>query len=271
MDTKLENARTSLVKESKYMAGDETDPHDISDCALSHVQDKPLHVVFAHGSIFVVRARSICIFEEPRMVFPGDNLNIVLPRVFKSFGWVDGVSLALGPSAPFCPAGSSQSPLSLLVRNKGGDPWRATEQFQFITLNTDPNDDPHDGSSTSQESLSFPFNIISSLTSHRGGPLRCSDMALGPHGTAVWVQPPDWAAVGLITEENFIEQLSTPTSRETLIIALFPGLLNQGSSEAQVKVSFESNGDDWSCLDYDEARGLIALGSGSGEITVYRL
>lgn len=271
MDTKLENARTSLVKESKYMAGDETDPHDISDCALSHVQDKPLHVVFAHGSIFVVRARSICIFEEPRMVFPGDNLNIVLPRVFKSFGWVDGVSLALGPSAPFCPAGSSQPPLSLLVRNKGGDPWRATEQFQFMTLNTDPNDDPHDGSSTSQESLSFPFNIISSLTSHRGGPLRCSDMALGPHGTAVWVQPPDWAAVGLITEENFIEQLSTPTSRETLIIALFPGLLNQGSSEAQVKVSFESNGDDWSCLDYDEARGLIALGSGSGEITVYRL
>ena len=222
-----------------------------------------------------MRARSICIFEEPQMVLPGDDLNIVLPRVFKSFGWVDGVSLALGPSAPFSPIGSSQSPLSLLVRNKGGDPWRPTEQFQFMTLDADFNHTPghtsHETSSTGHESLSFPFSLISTLSSHHRGPLRCSDMVLGSYGTAVWVQPSDWAAAGLVTDDNVMEQLSTVTSRETLVVALFPGLLNQGSSEAHVKIVLECNGSGWSCLDYDEARGLIALGSGSGEVTVYRL
>lgn len=61
------------------------------------------------------------------------------------------------------------------------------------------------------------------------------------------------------------------TPPETLVVALFPGLLNQGSMEAHTKVVFENDGDGWSCLDYDEARGLIALGSGSGSVTVYRL
>ena len=234
-----------------------------------------MHVVFSQGSIFVVRARSICIFEEPRMVLPGDNLDIAPPRVFKSFGWVDGVSLALGPSAPFCPIDSSQSPLSLLVRNKGGDPWRPTEQFQFMTLNADFNQTPdhtsHDTSSTGHKSFSFPFSLISSLSSHHRGPLRCGDMVIGSYGTAVWVQPSDWAAVGLVADDSVMEQMTTVTSRESLVVALFPGLLNQGSSEAHVKAVLESNGSGWSCLDYDEARGLIALGSGSGEVTVYRL
>ena len=222
-----------------------------------------------------MRARSICIFEAPQMVLPGDNLNIVLPRVSKSFGWVDGVSLALGPSAPSCPVGSSRSPLSLLVRNKGDDPWRPTEQFQFLTLDADFNHAPsrtaHDTSSNGHDSLSFPFSLISSLSSLHRGPIRCSDIVLGPYGTAVWVQPSDWAAVGLVTDDNFMQQMSTIASHETLVVALFPGLLNQGSSEAHVKVALESDGSGWTCLDYDEVRGLIVLGSGSGEVTVYRL
>jgi hypothetical protein len=193
------------------------------------------------------------------MVLPGDDLNIVPPRVFKSFGWVDGVSLALGPSAPFCPIGSSQSPLSLLVRNKGGDPWRLTELFQFMTLNADfsrtPGHASDDTSSTGHESLSFPFSLISALPFHHRGPLRCSDMVLGSYGTAVWVQPSDWAAAGLITNDYVVEQMSTVTSGETLVVALFPGLLNQGSSEAHVKVVLKNGGSGWSCLDYDEARG----------------
>ncbi|KAH0833471.1 hypothetical protein J3R83DRAFT_12592 [Lanmaoa asiatica] len=224
-------------------------------------QDKPLHVVFAHRSIFVVRARSICIFEEPRMVFPGDDLNIVLPRVSKSFGWVDGVSLALGPSAPSGP------------ETTHGDP---PEQFQFMTLHTDSNHiPPHtsdDTSSVELEPLSLPFNLICSLSSNHRGLLRCSDMVLGSHGTAVWVQPPDWAAGGLITDGSFTEDMIyVTTPPEALVVALFPGLLNQGSLEAHIKVVLENDGNSWSCLDYDEARGLIALGSSSGEVTVYRL
>lgn len=275
VDIELEDARTGAVEESRFVAGDEIDPYTIGYRALSHVQDKPLHVVFAHGSIFVVRARSICIFEAPQMVLPGDDLNPVLPRMSKSFGWVDGVSLALGPSAPFCPVGSSRSPLSLLVRNKGDDPWRPTEQFQFMTLDADFNHTPSrtadDTSSNSHDPPLFPFSLISSLSSLHRGPIRCSDMVLGSYGSAVWVQPSDWSALGLVTDDNFIQQMSTIASHETLVVALFPGLLNQGSPEAHVKVALESNGSGWTCLDYDEVRGLIVLGSGSGEVTVYRL
>ena len=256
------------------MAGDETDPHDTRHCTLSHMQDKPLHVVFVPGSIVVVRARSICIFEEPRMVLPGEDLDIVWPRVCTSFGWVDGVSLALGPSAPFVPVSSPQSSLSLLVRNKGIDPWKPIEQFQFMKLDAEsgrtPGETSQDSSWTSQEPSSSPFSLISSLSSLHRGLLRCSDMALGSYGTAVWVQPSDWAAGGLVSDEHVMRQ-STALSQESLVVALFPGLLNQGSPEAHVKVVLESNGGDWSCLDYDETQGLIALGSGTGEVTVYRL
>lgn len=70
-------------------------------------------------------------------------------------------------------------------------------------------------------------------------------------------------------------EMTPGASRETLVVALFPGLLNQGSPEAHVKVVLENggngDGNDWSCLDYDEARGLIALGSSFGEVSVYRL
>ena len=246
------------------MAGD--GPNNARHRALRHVQDKPLHVVFAHGSIFVVRARSICIFEEPQMVFPGDSLNIVLPRVSKSFGWVDGVALTLAPVTLFCPP----TQLSLLVRNKGGDPWRPTEQFQFMSFNDNVDHTPSNTSSAGPEPFPAPFSLLANISSHHRGPLRCSNMVLGSHGTAVWIQPSDWAAAGLVTD-NFIDQISTPTSQETLVVALFPGLLNGGSTEARVKVVLESNGSSWSCLDYDEARGLIALGSGSGQLAVYRL
>ncbi|KAG9316058.1 hypothetical protein JVU11DRAFT_3725 [Chiua virens] len=232
-------------------------------------QDKPLHVVFTHRAIFVARARSICIFDEPQMVSPGNDLNITLPRVYKSFGWVDGVALALAPSTP---VGSSQPPLTLLVRNKGDDPWRPTEQFQFMTLNRNfPSHTTHDTASIERGSSASPFQLSSSLSSHQRGLIRCRDMILGPYGTAVWTQPTDWAAGGLITDSGFLEAMSMTTSRQTLVVALFPGLLNQGSSEAQIKVTIEHDGNDWSCLDYDEARGLVALGSSSGEVTVYRL
>jgi len=241
-------------------------------------QDKPLHVVFSHGSVFVVRARSICIFKQPRMVLPGEDLDITLPYVFKSFGWVDGVSLALKSSASLCFASSAQPPLTLLVRNKGRDPWRPIEQFRFMTLNEDFDRDPphtsHDSIPVGDELDSAPFILTSTLSSQHRGPIRCSDMVVGSYGTAVWVQPTEWAVGGLITDNSFIEAMAMEmpgASRETLVVSLFPGLLNQGSPEAHVKVALENDGNDWSCLDYDEARGLIALGSSFGEVTVYRL
>lgn len=209
------------------------------------------------------------------MVLPGDDLNVILPHISKSFGWVDGVSLASGPSAPSLPVSSTQLPLSLLVRKKGDDPWSPVEQFQFMTLNTEINSmPPHSSLDTppiEDEPVSFPFNLVSSFTSLHRGMLRCSDMVLGSYGTAVWVQPPDWAAGGLIADDDFVENTIVDKAGEALVVALFPGLLNRGSLEAQVKVVLRNARKNWTCLDYDEARGLIALGSSSGEVMVYRL
>ncbi|KAF9223291.1 hypothetical protein BS17DRAFT_781630 [Gyrodon lividus] len=238
-------------------------------------KDKPLHVIFAQGGIFVVRARSICIFTEPKMVFPGNDLPITLPCAFTSFGWVDGVSLAVLPSTQLNTTSPSQPSLSILVRTKGEDPWRLQDQFQFLTLNASPNATPstsHDDTpSVDNNPRTFPFTPVSSISSPHQGPLRCSDMVLGPYGTAVWVQPADWAMAGLISDNVHLQHAPVPPSHETLVAAIFPGLLNRGSSEACVKVSFENSGYAWSCLDYDEERGLIALGSNFGGLTMFRL
>ncbi|KAF9233179.1 hypothetical protein BU15DRAFT_80381 [Melanogaster broomeanus] len=237
-------------------------------------QDKPLHVMFAQGSIFVVRARSVCIFREPRMEFPDNELPITEPYAFASYGWVEGVSLSLSTQLHAC-----QPSLSMLVRTKGDDPWRLEDQFQFLTLKSDPNNvasstsDDDDTPSIDSEPPTFPFTHVSSLSSPHQGPLRCSDMVLGPYGTAVWVQPADWAPAGLILDNVDMQHAPVPPSRETLVAAIFPGLLNRGSlaGEACIKVSFENTGCAWSCLDYDEEQGLIALGSNFGEITMLRL
>ncbi|KIJ14407.1 hypothetical protein PAXINDRAFT_12772 [Paxillus involutus ATCC 200175] len=239
-------------------------------------KDKPLHVIFAEGSIFVVRARSTCVFTEPRMLSQGNGLPITLPYVFVSFGWVDGVALALRPSTQFHTTSSSQPSLSILVRTKGDDPWRLEDQFKFSTFNatqnsTSPSTSHPDAPSIDNDTGTFPFTPVSRLYSPHHGPLRCSDMVLGPYGTAVWVQPADWAMAGLLSENGYLNYIPAAPSKETLVVAIFPGPLNRGSPEACIKVSFENNGFAWSCLDYDEERGLIALGSNFGGLTMFRL
>ncbi|KIJ62880.1 hypothetical protein HYDPIDRAFT_41578 [Hydnomerulius pinastri MD-312] len=237
-------------------------------------QDKPLHVIFAQGNNVVVRARSICIFTEPSMVLPGDDLPITLPQAFASFGWVDGVSLATRPPTQSNTT-SPQPPLSVLVRTKEDDPWSLSDQFQFLALNADASSVPqstlHDDAPLVNDTpRTFPMTQLTSLSSPHRGPLRCSDMVLGPYGTAVWVQPADWSVGGLISDDVHLQPVPVPTSHETLVAAIFPGLLSGGSAEARVKVSVANSGSAWSCLDYSEERGLIALGSSDGSITTFR-
>ncbi|KIK95272.1 hypothetical protein PAXRUDRAFT_827185 [Paxillus rubicundulus Ve08.2h10] len=239
-------------------------------------KDKALHVIFAQGSIFVVRARSTCVFTEPMMVSQGNDLPITLPYAFASFGWVDGVALALRPSTEFHTTSPFQASLSMLVRTKGDDPWRLEDQFKFLTYNATQNSrshstSHHDTPAIDNDTGTFPFTAISSLCSPHQGSLRCSDMVLGSYGTAVWVQPADWAMAGLLSENGYLHYIPAAPSKETLVVAIFPGPLNRGSSEACIKVSFENSGFAWSCLDYDEERGLIALGSNFGGVTMFRL
>ncbi|KAI6039849.1 hypothetical protein EDC04DRAFT_2568017 [Pisolithus marmoratus] len=234
-------------------------------------QDKPLHVAFAAGNVFVVRSRSVCMFVAPSLVPPDDEIPVTLPHSSTSFGWVDGVSLSEGPLAR-C---TEKDPpfLSLLVRTKEDDPWSLKDQLQFFTVCSSPSTESSTGipgETSSTVSLPSPrFALIANLTCPNRGPLRCSDMVLGRYGSAVWVLPADRSIAGLISEHVHLQTVPVPTSNQTLVVAAFPGPL---SSEAQIKASLENEeGSSWSCLDYDEERGLIALGSFTGDITMFSL
>jgi hypothetical protein len=92
-------------------------------------------------------------------------------------------------------------------------------------------------------------------------------MVLGPYGTAVWVQPEDYSVAGLISSNVHLQNMPVPQSHETLVAAAFPGLLNT-QDEPQVKSSWKNYGENWTCLDYDEERGCVALGSTAGAVTI---
>lgn len=240
-------------------------------CSPDTWQDKPLHVTFAGGHVFVVRARSVCIFAEPPFARPDDETAVNLPHSYTSFGWVDGVSLSAGPVVRY--AEKDPPFLSLLVRTKGDDPWSLKDQFQFFTVGSSlPTESSIGlpGETSLTDSLPLPrLALSSSLTCPNRGPLRCSDMVLGRYGSAAWVLPADRSIAGLISEHVHLQTVPVPTSNQTLIIAAFPGPL---SSEAQVKASIENEeGSSWSCLDYDEEHGLIALGSSTGDINIFSL
>ncbi|KAI5998795.1 hypothetical protein EDD15DRAFT_2241861 [Pisolithus albus] len=234
-------------------------------------QDKPLHVAFAAGNVFVVRSRSVCVFAEPPLVPPGDETPVNLPLSSTSFGWVDGVSLSEGPVVQ-C---SEKDPpfLSLLVRTKGDDPWSLKDQLQLFTVNSSPSTESSGGllrETSSTVSIPPPrLALVSSLTCPNRGPLHCSDIVLGRYGSAVWVLPADRSIAGLISEHVHLQTVPVPTSNQTFVIAAFPGPL---SGEAQIKASIENEeGSSWSCLDYEEECGLIALGSSTGDITMFSL
>ena len=227
------------------------------------------------GNVIVVRARSVCVFSEPSMVPRSQEVPVNLPHTRISLGWVDGVSLSERPILQ-CTEKPSTSCLSMLVRTKEDDPWSLQDQFQFYTV--------HPGAGTErvyplQEEMrsdSRPpaptLTLTTSITCPNRGPLRCSDIILGRYGTAVWVLPADRSVAGLISEHVHLQPVPVPASKQTLTLASFPGPLHCGSDEAEVRVSVENeDGSSWSCMDYDEECGLIALGSGTGGITLFCL
>ncbi|KAH7884787.1 hypothetical protein F5I97DRAFT_1501810 [Phlebopus sp. FC_14] len=236
-------------------------------------QDKPLHVVFVQGIVLVARARSICLFVDPPLVPPEHEPSVTLPYACSSFGWVDGVSLTVRPSRPLDINDPSPC-LSMLVRTKGDDPWSLQDKFRFLTMNPETprisSAIPLDGA-PANHSPTQPLTLVTSLSCPHTGPLRCSDMVLGPYGTAVWVQPADWSIAGLISNNVHLQHVPVPSAQEILVAAIFPGRLGGVLSQASIKVSCVNSEKNWSCLDYDEELGLVALGSSSGSITMLRL
>jgi hypothetical protein len=144
----------------------------------------------------------------------------------------------------------------------------------------------------------FPPRLTHKVASLRGS-LRCKQIALGRFGTALWVQPRDRFATGLLADVP--DYLNPPASRrnEALVAAVFPGSLNPssrgrrdkeqggsesvddvldelGDSEEEVVVAgrniFENApGSSWTSFDYDEVGGRVALGSSFGKVTILQL
>jgi hypothetical protein len=157
-----------------------------------------------------------------------------------------------------------RQPLSILVRTKNDNPWSFTFRIQLWTLN--PTNDS-DVTIDDRPHYTFPPSMTTEIITPRQGALRCADMILGPYGTAVWVQPREYSAAGLISSDVHLQHIPLPRSHESLVAAAFPGLLN-AKGVPQIKSSWKNYDENWTCLDYDEERGCVALGSTDGTVTI---
>ncbi|KAA1477182.1 hypothetical protein DENSPDRAFT_875101 [Dentipellis sp. KUC8613] len=99
------------------------------------------------------------------------------------------------------------------------------------------------------------------------GSLRCRTVCLGPCGTLAYVVPRPHDAQGLTALDVHAQDTAldvAPPARERLVLA------RAGAGECAVWANAEAD-DRWTALDYDEASGRVALGSGYGRLTVLLL
>ncbi|KAF8878228.1 hypothetical protein BD779DRAFT_1650009, partial [Infundibulicybe gibba] len=175
--------------------------------------DRCIQVVFAHNSILVVRARSIHLFPKPVLRPTNEEHPINAPLARYSFGWVDSVSVT--PAYALTPS----QPLSILIRTETDDPWsHGVKHLDLYTL------EPAGASSD------IPYTFPPTLKNHMPsalGPLRCTDVLLGPYQTAMWIQPHEYAAAGLVWPLSD-DELVRAARRETLVAAVFSGPLCVG-------------------------------------------
>lgn len=243
--------------------------HPPDDLAVWH--SNCIQVIFAHDSILVVRARFIHLFPEPDL---HDPPQVYMPIARHSFGWIDGVSVAPTQSL----SGSDMSPgfpsLSILVRGESDNPWSSgLHSLDLFTLRPNPS-----YRSSDIETSSIPYIFPPALTTQVQavcGHLRCRAVILGRCGTAVWIQPRDWAVVGLLSNEEFPAQaIHTVSGHESLVAATFPGPLaasNPIEDVTRSRTLYTNHLNNWTSLDYDEALGRIALGSSFGRVLILEL
>ncbi|KAI0323915.1 hypothetical protein GY45DRAFT_1332115 [Cubamyces sp. BRFM 1775] len=173
-----------------------------------------LHIVFAHRSILVVRARSVELFPEPELQPAQGSFTTYDPVGFHTFGWIDGVSVILQSDSMRSrdvPAKPEHAPLSILLRTESDDPWASDvhklEQFLLLPdptfegrsnsenpVSTGVVDELDPASSAPPAPASASPYVFPPVRAERTSPtvrgfLRCPDIVLGPCGTALWIQP----------------------------------------------------------------------------------
>ena len=237
--------------------------------------DRCVQVVFAFKSILVIRARSIHLFPEPIL---NKSMPLYAAIARHSFGWVDGISVSMAPRSnpvDICDH-PSHSVISILLRAESDNPWSQEQHnLRFFTLSPNPHYDlalRHDNQSSANiPPYLFPPLLTAEVSSIHGS-LRCADIKLQPYGTAVWVHPRNRADAGLIPDDVNPQGIPhTPAASERLVAAVFPGALSQTGTGGGAKTLWTNESNDWTCLDYNEELGRIALGSRSGSVTVLEL
>ncbi|KAJ7214523.1 hypothetical protein GGX14DRAFT_360174 [Mycena pura] len=237
--------------------------------------DRCIQVLFAAESILVVRSRSLTLFPNPPLTL--DTLIVHAPLAEHSFGWVDGVAMAIVIASPRTRT-DLVPPLSILIRPEPEDPWTADDDHSLDLYVLRPADIPSLSSPAPACPYAFPPALASRVRSTRGA-LQCSDIRLGRHGTAVWVEPQNRSAVGLLHAMQDDAHAPVVRQNERLVGAVFPGPLFMGDGggdfDAEVSVPRVRGRPLWAnelnnckALDYDERRGLVAVGSTRGRITV---
>ncbi|KAH9851212.1 hypothetical protein C2E23DRAFT_860686 [Lenzites betulinus] len=273
-----------------------------------------LLIVFAHRSVLVVRAHSVELFPEPSLHSAESALTTYEPVGHHTFGWIDGVSVNTQCDPMSGPDNNAvkNASLSILLRTESDDPWASVVHNleQFILL---PNPDleeqataqPHsqDGAITSTATAppptAAPYIFPPVRAEHTSpavrGFLRCTDIILGPCGTALWIQPRAARTAhltGLDVHSSEAQVFDTfnpdflppddahggsdrSKTAEALCGAVFTGPLQRRHPELQphARKLWVQPKDNcrWSALDYDEARGRVALGSSDGSVTVLDL
>ncbi|KZT03234.1 uncharacterized protein LAESUDRAFT_660285 [Laetiporus sulphureus 93-53] len=255
-----------------------------------------LQVVFAYRSILVVRARSVELFEMPVLRSNSETFSYH-PLANHSFGWIDGVSVKVQACPSDVDSGPIE-PLSILLRAESDDPWTSdVHTLDLYTLEPNPQyiEDlrilPVDGAQdATPPSLSIdrtigrspylfpPMHSKLSSPSVRGI-LRCTDIILGPYGTAVWIQPRPAHSADLTTLDVHASETQAPNTAmkatETLAGAVFAGLLQRAHPDIDLRArtlwAQLPGASHWTSLDYVEELGLLAIGSSDGRVTVLEL
>ncbi|KAI1791392.1 hypothetical protein LXA43DRAFT_973087 [Ganoderma leucocontextum] len=262
-----------------------------------------LQIVFAYKSILVVRARSAELFPEPSLQPAGGECTTYHPIGFHSFGWIDGRAPTLRGRRN---ALSRHEPLSILLRAESDDPWASDvhELEQFVLTPNPAFDAPATSPGTDDTDAPAPYLFPPVRAGHTSptvrGFLRCRDIALGPAGTALWIQPraartahltgldvhssstqiadgvnPDFQYPDDVCLAPDDARANRARTTESLCAAVFAGPLQRCHPDVQTRTKTlwvqQKDGCNWTAFDYDEETGRVALGASDGSVTVLDL
>ncbi|GJE98677.1 F-box protein [Phanerochaete sordida] len=298
-----------------------------------------LNILLTSSCTFVVRARTFEVFRTPALVSPDEIKDPQHPSASHHFGWLDGVAVTSKATLLDDTQSASYPYVSVLLRAESDDPWAShMHTIDLYDLEPDPcytsvpaipspglstptttmRSDISSDATTLSSSLRgtpastppppaphspyhFPPTHTASFPAARGH-LRCTDMHLGAHGSALWIVPRPARDTGLTALDLHGSDAqgadahpltgAPSVRRERLVGALLPGALRDGrarriefhaedededeegegeSAELRTLWASTAAGGTWTSLDYDEARGVVVLGDSTGVVTVLRL